>query len=158
MPEIPPVSLALEELGVPHRVFTHPGPVDSLEQAARERGHRPEQVIRSILFRLKEDEYVMALMAGPAQISWKTLRRHFGQSRISMASEEEVMEVTGYAIGAVGPFGLPRTLKIVIDPGVLAEEEVSIGSGIRGTAVILRSQDLVDALPEAQVVALTGEG
>ena len=158
MPEIPPVSLALEELGVPHRVFTHSGPVDSLEQAARERGHRPEQVIRSILFRLKEDEYVMALMAGPAQISWKTLRRHFGQSRISMASEEEVMEVTGYAIGAVGPFGLPRTLKIVIDPGVLAEEEVSIGSGIRGTAVILRSQDLVDALPEAQVVALTGEG
>ena len=117
MPEISPVSLALEELGVPHRVFTHPGPVDSLEQAARERGHRPGQVIRSILFRLKADQYVLALMAGPAQISWKALRQHFGQSRISMASEDEVMEVTGYSIGAVGPFGLPRRLKIVIDPG-----------------------------------------
>jgi prolyl-tRNA editing enzyme YbaK/EbsC (Cys-tRNA(Pro) deacylase) len=46
-------------------------------------------------------------------------------------------------------------LKIVIDPGVLAEEEVSIGSGVRGTAVILRSQDLVNALPEAEVVPLT---
>ena len=155
MPEIPPVSLALEELGVPHRVFTHPGPVDSLEQAALERGHRPGQVIRSILFRLKADQYVLALMAGPAQISWKALRQHFGQSRISMASEEEVMEVTGYSIGAVGPFGLPRRLKIVIDPGVLAEEEVSIGSGVRGTAVILRSADLVEALPEAEVVPLT---
>jgi Cys-tRNA(Pro) deacylase len=155
MPEIPPVSLALEVLGVPHRVFTHPGPVESLEQAARERGHRPEQVVRSILFRLKADEHVMALMAGPAQISWKALRRHFGQSRISMASEQEVIDVTGYTIGAVGPFGLPRSLKIVIDPGVLAEEEVSIGSGVRGTAVILRSQDLVNALPEAEVVPLT---
>ncbi|MGE5248927.1 MAG: aminoacyl-tRNA deacylase [Bacteroidota bacterium] len=154
MPEIPPVSLALEALGVPHRVFTHPGPVESLEQAARERGHRPEQVVRSILFRLKADEYVMVLVAGPAQVSWRALRKHVGQSRISMATEDEVLDVTGYAIGAVGPFGLPRRLKLLVDPGVLAEEEISIGSGLRGTAVILSSRDLIEALPEAEVVAL----
>jgi Cys-tRNA(Pro)/Cys-tRNA(Cys) deacylase len=70
----PPVSLALEKLNIPHRIFTHPGPVNSLEQAARERGQRPEQVVRSILFRTGEDEYLMALVTGPAQISWKALR------------------------------------------------------------------------------------
>jgi Cys-tRNA(Pro) deacylase len=154
MPDVPPVSLALLELGLPHRVFTHPGPVRSLEQAASERGHRPEQVIRSILFRLKADEYVMVLVAGPAQVSWKALRRHVGQSRISMASEDEVLDVTGYPVGAVGPFGLRHPVRVLIDPGVLAEEEVSIGSGIRGTAVILSSTDLLRGILLAEVVEL----
>lgn len=154
MPENPPVSLALEELRIPHRVFTHPGVVSSLEQAARERGHRPEQVVRSILFRLKENEYIMVLAAGPAQVSWKALRKHIGQSRISMAGEDEVLEVTGYPIGAVGPFGLPRRVRVLVDKSVLAEEEISIGSGLRGTAVILRSGDLLRGLLEPEVVSL----
>ncbi len=153
--DLPPVSLDLEELGIPHRVFTHPGTVTSLEQAARERGQRPAQVVRSILFRTGEDEFLMALVAGPSQVSWKALRKRLGQSRLRMATEDEVLEVTGYLVGAVGPFGLPRQLKVLIDAGVLLEEEISIGSGIRGTAVILKSADLLRGLQNGEVVALT---
>lgn len=153
--ETPPVSLALEELGVPHRVFRHEQPVHSFEQAAADRGQRPSQVVRSILFRVSEDEFVMALIAGPAQISWKLLRKLLGRSRVSMASEDEVLTVTGYRIGTVGPFGLANPLKVLVDTGVTAEEEVSIGSGMRNTAVILRSADLLRALPNAEVTPLT---
>lgn len=154
MTEQPPVSLALEQLGIPHRVFRHAGPVSSLEQAARERGQRPGQVVRSILFRIGASEYLMGLVAGPAQISWKALRRHLGKSRLTMATPDEVREVTGYEIGAVSPFGLRGPLKVLIDPGVLAEAEVSIGSGLRGVAVILKSSDLQRALGESQVSQL----
>ncbi len=154
MKQPPPASLALEKLGIPHRVFRHPGQVTSLEQAARERGQRPEQVVRSILFRLSEGVFIMALVAGPAQISWKRLRRHFGQPRLTMASEAEVLEVTGYHIGTVSPFGLPRPLRVLIDPGVLREPEVSIGSGIRNATIILSSRDLRRALSNAEVVEL----
>jgi len=150
----PPVSLALENLNVPHRVFVHPGPVNSLEQAARERGQRPEQVLRSILFRVSEDEYVMGLVAGPAQISWKALRSYLGQSRLTMASEEEVLAITGYPIGAVSPFGTIRPLRVLVDPGIFLEEEVSIGSGLRGTTIILKSADLRQALGEFDTVEL----
>jgi Cys-tRNA(Pro)/Cys-tRNA(Cys) deacylase len=155
MPETPPVSLELEELGIPHRVFTHSGSVTSLEQAARERGQRPAQVVRSILFRTGQDEFMLALVAGPAQVSWKILRKYLGQSRLTMATEDEVLDVTGYLIGAVGPFGLPRRLRVLVDAGVLAEEEVSIGSGLRGTAVILKSADMLRGLLDGEVVALT---
>jgi Cys-tRNA(Pro) deacylase len=150
----PPVSLALEKLGITHRVFRHPGPVDSLEQAARERGQRPEQVVRSILFRTGEDEYLMALVAGPAQIFWKALRGYLGQSRLTMANGEEVLAVTGYPIGAVSPFGTTRSLRVLVDPGVFNEEEISIGSGIRGTTVILKSNDLRRALGNFEIVEL----
>src|SRR5574342_285519 len=153
MPEQkPPASLALETLNIPHRIFTHPGPVDSLEQAAHERGQRPEQVVRSILFRTGEDEYLMALVAGPNQISWKALRSYLGQSRLTMASEVEVLAVTGYPIGAVSPFGTARSLRVLVDPSVFSEEEISIGSGVRGTTLILRSDDLRRALGDFEVV------
>lgn len=152
--ETPPVSHALEKLGIPHRIFRHVSPVTSFEQAASERGQKPSQVVRSILFRVSEDEFVMALVAGPAQISWKILRKHLGRSRISMATEEEVLAVTGYRIGTVGPFGLLNQLKVLVDAGVTLEEEISIGSGMRNTAVILKSADLRHALSNAEVVKL----
>jgi Cys-tRNA(Pro) deacylase len=154
MNETPPVSIALEKLGIPHQVFRHANPVTSLEQAARERGQRPEQVVRSILFRIAEDEFVMVLVAGPAQVSWKLLRKLLGKSRISLATEDEVLAVTGYSIGKVGPFGIPRQLKILIEAGVLSEEEISIGSGMRNTAVMLKSADLRRGLKDAEVVSL----
>ena len=96
----------------------------------------------------------MALVAGPAQISWKKLRQHLGQSRLTMASEDEVLEVTGYRIGTVSPFGLARPLKVLIDPSVLKEEEISIGSGIRNIGIILKSADLQRGLNDAEIVQL----
>ena len=158
MDQTPPVSIALEKLGIPHLIFRHENQVTSFEQAASERGQRPGQVIRSILFRVGEGEFIMALVAGPAQISWKVLRKHLGQSRLTMATEEEVLEVTGYRVGTVGPFGLPRPLKVLIDASVLKEEEVSIGSGMRNTAVILKSIDLHRALENSDIVSLIQNG
>ena len=155
MEQTPPVSSALEKLGIPHRVFRHENPVTSLEQAASERGQKPGQVVRSIVFRVGDDEFLMALVAGPAQISWKVLRKHLGQSRLTMATETEVLEVTGYRVGTVGPFGLPRPLKVLIDASVLKEDEISIGSGMRNTGIILKSADLHRALGNSEVVSLT---
>ena len=152
--ETPPISIALEKLGVPHTIFRHETPIHSFEQAARDRGQRPSQVVRSILFRVAEDEFIMALVAGPDQVSWKILRKYLGRSRVSMASEDEVLAVTGYRIGTVGPFGVLRPLKVLIEAGVLREEEVSIGSGMRNTAVILKSADLRHALQDAEIVEL----
>jgi prolyl-tRNA editing enzyme YbaK/EbsC (Cys-tRNA(Pro) deacylase) len=65
-----------------------------------------------------------------------------------------VLAVTGYRIGTVGPFGLPNQLKVLIDPSVMLEEEISIGSGMRNTAIILKSADLHHALKNSEVVSL----
>jgi Cys-tRNA(Pro) deacylase len=142
----PPVSQALTRLGIPHRVFRHPGPVHSLEQAASERGQRPEQVVRSIVFRLGQGEYLMVLIAGPDQVSWPALRRYLGQSRLTMADPAEVLAVTGYPTGAVSPIGLPAPLRILVDESVLQVQEVSIGSGVRSVTVILPTGELLRAV------------
>ena len=150
----PPASIALDDLGIPHRVFFHEGIVTSFEQAARERGQHESQVVRSILFQIRSGEFLMVLVAGPAQIDWKKLRQLVGRSRVRMATEDEVLELTGYRVGTVSPFGLKNQVKVLIDTSVLKEEEVSIGSGVRNTAIILRTVDLRGALGDAEVVSL----
>ena len=110
-----PVGQILAERAVGHREFVHPGPIRSLAQAAAERGQAPEQIVRSLLFRVNAGDYVMVLMAGPQQVNWKTLRRHLGENRVTMASREEVLAVTGYELGAVAPFGLSQAVPLLVD-------------------------------------------
>jgi len=157
MNEKPPASIALVELGIPHHIFRHETPVDSFEQAARDRNQRPEQIVRSILFQVRPEEFVMVLMAGREQVDWRKLRKLVGRSRVRMATEDEVVEVTGYHIGTVSPFGVKRQVRVLIDPSVLREEVISLGSGVSNTAIILKSADLHRALEGAEIISL-GEG
>jgi len=154
----PPASIALDSLGINHRVFLHEQPVRSFEEAATQRGQRPSQVVRSILFQVRDGEFVMVLMAGPAQIDWRKLRQLVKRSRVRMATEEEVLDVTGYRIGTVNPFGVKKQARVMIDPSVLNEEEISIGSGVRGVAIIMKSADIQHALRDAEIISLAEDG
>ena len=154
----PPASIALESLGISHRIFLHEQPVTSFEEAASQRGQRPGQIVRSILFNIRAGEYLMVLVAGPDQVDWRKLRQHVKRSRVRMATEEEVLEVTGFRIGTVSPFGVRNQVQVLIDASVLQEEEVSIGSGIRNMAIILKSADLRRALAQAEIVHLLETG
>ncbi len=70
-----------------------------------------------------------------------------------MASEAEVLSVTGYPMGAVSPFELPAPLRILVDQSVLSQEEISIGSGERYATVILRTEDMLKALGPVEIGA-----
>ena len=154
MNEQAPGSIALETLNIPHRVFRHENQLMSFEQAAAERNQRPEQIVRSILFQIRPGEFVMVLVAGREQVDWRKLRQFVGRSRVRMATEEEVLEVTGYRVGTVSPFGLKTELKILIDESVLREEEISLGSGSRQMAILMKSADLRQVLGNSEIVSL----
>ena len=150
----PPASIALEKLNIPHRVFIHEKTLTSFEQAAEERHQRPEQIVRSILFQVRPEEFLMVLVAGRGQVDWRKLRQLVKRSRVRMATEEEVLEVTGYRTGTVSPFGMKNQVRVLIDMSVLKEEEISIGSGARQMAIIMKSTDVKQALNEPDIVSL----
>jgi len=146
-----PATRTLDRLSISYRIFEHPNPPESFEQAARERGQAPGQIIRSILFRYGKEIFFLTLMAGPGQISWRKLRAHLGVSRISMASEDEVQSVTGYVVGTVSPLGLSHPIRILADKSIFTPQEISLGSGVRGVAIIMKSADLQRALGKIEV-------
>ena len=151
-----PVTRELDQKQIPYQLFTHDGPVRSLAQAAAERNQQPGQVVRSLLFRLAKEEFLMVLVAGPQQIDWKQLRRTLGQSRLTMAKPAELLRVTGYEMGAVAPFGLPSPIRVLVDQSVLDQTEISLGSGVRGTAVMLKTADLLTALGDGVEIVQLG--
>ena len=136
----------LDERGILYRLFQHSFLVESLGQAASQRGQQPGQVVRTIVFRIEAGEFILALIAGPRQLSWPALRRTLGKRRLTMASPDEVLAATGYVPGTVSPFGLPAPLRIYIDRSVLEFTEISLGSGEPGLAIVMASGDLLRAL------------
>jgi Cys-tRNA(Pro)/Cys-tRNA(Cys) deacylase len=68
-----------------------------------------------------------------------------------MATEDQVLRVTGYAVGTVSPFGLSSPLRILCDLSIFKPEEISLGSGERGLAIIMKSIDLQRALGKIEV-------
>ena len=78
-----PALEAAEALGLPHRVIRH-GPVHSLAEAARARGVAPADVVKTLVVRRGEDDFLFVLVPGDRAISWPKLRRLLGVSRLSM--------------------------------------------------------------------------
>jgi Cys-tRNA(Pro) deacylase len=150
-----PATQSLDLRQIPYRIFVHSGPILSLEQAAVERGQRPDQVVRSILFRISEGSFILILVSGPRQVSWPALRKFMGKTRLTMATEEEVRQVTGYTPGTVTPLGLPTPIPIAVDQSVLEQGEISLGSGQRGVAIIMKVRDLLSSIEPYQVGRFT---
>jgi Cys-tRNA(Pro)/Cys-tRNA(Cys) deacylase len=140
------VTRILHELNIPHTLHIHERPLNSLEQAAEERGLRREQIVRSLLFRLEDHSHILVLVAGPAKVSWSNLRKYLGVRRLTTADDTEVQDVTGFLPGAVSPLGLKRPLRILADRGVKDQQIVSIGAGIRNAGVVLRTEDLLRSI------------
>jgi len=49
-------------------------------------------------------------------------------------------------------------MRILVDRGVLLEDVISMGSGVQGTTVILRSTDLLSGLPGAELGSFSTVG
>jgi Cys-tRNA(Pro) deacylase len=141
-----PATRTLDEENIQYRLHMHSGPVKSVEQAARERGLSPDQIVRSLVFRLPGGEFIMVLAPGTTRIAWPKLRAYLNASRITTARPEELIEVTGYEQGTVSPFGLPEPMRILADRGILQHEVISLGAGIRNSGIVMNRGDLENAL------------
>jgi Cys-tRNA(Pro) deacylase len=148
-----PVTQVLDAAGVEFTLHVHDHPVRSLEQAAAERGLRPEQIVRTLVFRLEGETFLLVLAPGPQKVSWRSLRRLLGVTRITTASRQEVLRVTGYPPGAVSPLGLATPLRILADRRLRLLPRISIGAGIPNAGVELRTEDLLQ-LTRAELVDL----
>jgi prolyl-tRNA editing enzyme YbaK/EbsC (Cys-tRNA(Pro) deacylase) len=85
----------------------------------------------------------------------KKVSELLGVKKLSFASAEETVAVTGMMIGGVTPFGLPDGLPIYVDSRVQALDEVIVGGGSRSSK--LRVQPEVFArLPNCRIVVGLG--
>src|SRR5574340_1660103 len=114
MEEATPAIRALQDAGVPHRVI-RTIPARSAEESAGLQGIDLGQLLRTIVVRRGEGDYLFVLVPGGRRFDWPKLRAHVGVNRLSLPDADEARSVTGYARGAITPFGATRTWPVVAD-------------------------------------------
>ena len=71
-------------------------------------------IVKSLLFKA-ESIFVLCLVAGDKRASLKKIKKTLNMKDVSMASAEEVKDVTGFTIGGVSPIGHLNKIDIYID-------------------------------------------
>ena len=143
---------AVQATGVPYRVLRH-GPVRSLTEAATARGVQPCDVVKTLVVRRGEDDYVLVLVPGDRQLHWPRLRAVLGVSRASMPDAAEAFAATGYERGTITPFGTARAWPVVADER-LAGRLITLGAGAHGVALAVDADAALAAL-QATVADVT---
>jgi Cys-tRNA(Pro) deacylase len=128
----------------------------SAEESAEFQGIELRQLLRTIVIRRGENDYVFVLTPGGRNIEWGKLRKHLGVSRLSLPEKEEATQATGYERGAITPFGSTTAWPVIADASIEREEKVAIGGGGHGVNLHIRAGDLIDHL-KADVVDVTKE-
>jgi len=155
---------ALAGSGLAYRVV-RTEPARNAEESAQLQGVELGSLLRTIVVRRGEDDYVFVLVPGGRRFDWPKLRAQLGVSRLSLPDADEARAATGYERGAITPFGASTAWPVVADASILDRETVAIGGGRRGVNVHVAPADLVrhlDAVvadvsrPEDDVPAAAG--
>lgn len=128
---------------LPYQLITH-GPVQSLAEAAAARGLESQQVLKTLVVRRGEADYVFVLVPGDRVIDWPKLRAHLAVNRLSMPDADEALDVTGYVRGTITPLGSSNDWPVVADESI--PDVCSIGAGLPGHSLTVKRQDLINAL------------
>jgi prolyl-tRNA editing enzyme YbaK/EbsC (Cys-tRNA(Pro) deacylase) len=121
-------------------------PTPTVETAAQAVSALPEQIIKSILFIVAEQP-VLAIACGTSNIARRAIADEYGvgKKKVKLASPEMVLEISGYEVGAMPPFGHRQPLTTLIDRRVLEMAEAYAGGGAENALVRLNPQEILRA-------------
>ena len=151
--ESTPAIEAVRVSGAPHRVVRIE-PARSAEEAAERQAIPLGALLRTIVVRRGEDDYLFVLVPAGRRFDWPKLRAHLGVTRLSLPDADEARDVTGYVRYTITPFGSTRAWPVIADASILDHPIVAIGGGAHGVNLHLAPADLIRAL-RAEVVDVT---
>ncbi len=96
--------------------------------------------------------YAACLVRGTERVDVNGIvRRELDARKISFTSMDKAVSLTGMEYGAINPIGLPADWPILVDDAVSRLEHTIVGSGIRGSKLLV-SGSFLGSLPNATVL------
>ncbi|OGO25829.1 MAG: hypothetical protein A2136_00615 [Chloroflexi bacterium RBG_16_54_11] len=150
---MPAAGLGVRELeeymqahGISGEVLQLAVPTPTVEAAAQAVNAEPEQIIKSILFAV-DGQPVLAIACGKSNIGYRALADLYGvgKRRVKLASSSLVLEISGYEVGAMPPFGHRRQLTTLIDRRVLGLSAAYAGGGAENALLRLDPEEILRA-------------
>jgi Cys-tRNA(Pro) deacylase len=140
-----PALDALAAAGVAHRVVRTPR-AGSAAESAELQGVPLGALLRTIVVRRADDDYVFVLVPAGRRFDWPRLRAHLGVRRLTLPDADEARLATGYERYTITPFGSSTAWPAILDASATSEPVLAIGGGAFGVNVHLTPAALISAL------------
>jgi Cys-tRNA(Pro)/Cys-tRNA(Cys) deacylase len=146
-PHVPttPALDAITASGIAHRVVRTER-ASSAEESARFQGIETRQLLRTIVVRRGDGDYVFVLVPAGRRFDWPKLRELLGVRRMTLPDADEARDVTGYERYTITPFGSTTAWPVITDAAIVDEPVVAIGGGGFGINLHLAPADLIAGL------------
>ena len=141
------VQDALKALGFPNQVLELQSTTRTSSDAAQAVGCTVEQIAKSIVFKGKQTQKpILVIASGPNRVNEKRIEEFISES-LGKANADFVRKHTGFVIGGVPPIGHLEKLEIFIDEDLLKYEEIWAAAG---------SPHAVFKLTPSELIQMTG--
>jgi uncharacterized protein (TIGR02118 family) len=119
-------------------------PTPTVPAAARALGVEEDQIVKSVVF-LVDDRPFLVYGCGTRRVDPRKLAERLNVSRkkVRLADADQVLEITGYAVGTVPPVGLKTPMPAFMDPAIQRYETVYAGGGGIDALLRIRSAELL---------------
>ena len=116
----------------------------SLEDAAGLLGIEPREIVKTLVVKRHDGDYLFALVPGGRKISWPKLRALVGVNKLSMPSADAALAATGYGRGTITPLGSSTAWPVWVDQSVVGHR-VALGAGDAGHSAFVDVDKLIEA-------------
>jgi len=117
------------------------GRVHSVEAASKELGVSPEQFIKTVVF-VDGISAILAIVLGTNRASSKRIGKALGIGPPKLATPEEALTLTGYAVGGTPPISI-KNVRVVVDAKVAEMTEVIGGGGSDHHLIRIKPSDII---------------
>ncbi len=98
--------------------------------------------------------YAACLVLGSDKLDVNSaVRKHLAAKKASFAPMDTATALSGMEYGGINPIGVPADWPVLVDDAVAAGDRLVIGSGIRGSKLLVTGRFLA-ALPNAVVLPI----
>lgn len=149
------VRAVLESTGVPFEIFEIDPDFADTAAFCQKYGYTLEESGNTIIVASKKEpkQYCACVVRASTRLDVNhAVADLMGIRKLSFATAEETIALTGMMIGGVTVFALPEDLPIYVDEGLMGLDSVILGSGSRSSKVKV-SPEVFHRLPAAKVIA-----
>ena len=110
-------------------------------EAASSLGCEVGAIVKSLLFKT-ENTFILNLVAGDRKASLNKIKKILQKKDVSMASADDVKNITGYTIGGVSPVGHLNKIDIYIDNSLNRFKDLYAAAGHPNCVFKINFKDL----------------
>lgn len=134
------VKVYLKKHEMEHKVREFEISSATVELAAAALSVEPARIAKTLSFKSGEG-CVLIVAAGDAKVDNGKFKAFFGM-KATMLSPEEVLSLTGHAVGGVCPFAVPDSVPVYMDDSLKRFETVFPAAGSSNSAIELTCDEL----------------